>query len=83
MGNRRNKRSRRLETSSPDKALVEAHAETTNQGNETLTSDNTVHQETLGNYKLGSQLFEPLNLVKLATRSRRGPNPLNKRIMTG
>ena len=48
MGNKRNRRSRRNETPSPDRDLGEAQVETSMQGYETLTNNSTVIQEPLG-----------------------------------
>ena len=48
MGNKRNRRSRRNETPSPDRNLGEAQVETSMQGNKTLTNVSTVIQQPLG-----------------------------------
>ena len=48
MGNKRNRRSRRHETPSPERELSETQVETPMQGNETLTNVSTVIQEPLG-----------------------------------
>ena len=48
MGNRRNRRSRRLETPSPDREVEVTQVGTPITGNETLTNTNTVIQEDLG-----------------------------------
>ena len=45
MGNRRNRRSRRLETPFPDKEVEVTQVGTSITGNETLTNLNTVVQE--------------------------------------
>ena len=59
MGNRRNRRSRRLETPSPERSMERAQAETPNTGNITLTNNNVVVQENLGENRFGEQLVEP------------------------
>ena len=58
MRNRRNRRSRRLETPSAHKELSEAQIATPNQGDEALTNVNIVVQETLNDDELKPQLFE-------------------------
>ena len=59
MGNKRNRRSRRNETPSPDLDLGEAQEETSLQGNETLTNVSTVIQEPFGGNESSSNLIEP------------------------
>ena len=59
MGNKRNRRSRRLETPSPEKETSNTQVETPNTGNKTLTNVNTVVQERLGENNPRNQLFEP------------------------
>ena len=59
MGNKRNRRSRRHETPSPDRDLSEEQVETPMQGNETLTNVSTVIQEHLGENESRSNLIEP------------------------
>ena len=59
MGNRRNRRSRRLETPSPDRDAERTQVETPNTGNETLTNFNAVVQESLGENASGIQMVEP------------------------
>ena len=59
MGNRRNRRSRRLETPSPDRDAERTQVETPNTGNETLTNFNAVVQESLGENASGIQMAEP------------------------
>ena len=59
MGNKRNRRSRRLETPSPDRELSEPQVETPMQGNETLTNVSTVIQGPLGENENRSSLIEP------------------------
>ena len=59
MGNRRNRRSRRLETPSPERSMERAQDETPNTGNNTLTNNNVVVQENLGENRFGEQLVEP------------------------
>ena len=56
MGNKRSRRSRRLETPSPSR---EENVETPNPGNTTLTNSNLVDQENLGPNILENQLTEP------------------------
>ena len=59
MGNRRNRRSRRLETPSPERGTSEVRIETPSQGNETLTNVNLQSQESLGETDLRRRLVEP------------------------
>ena len=59
MGNRRNRRSRRLKTPSPDRDVEITQVGTPITGNETLTNVNTVIQRDLGENKLGEQFTEP------------------------
>ena len=56
MGNKRSRRSRRLETPSPSR---EEGVETPNPGNMTLTNSNLVDQENLGPNVLENQITEP------------------------
>ena len=56
MKNKRNRRSRGLETSSPSR---EENVETPNPSNVTLTNSNLVDQENLGPNILENQLTEP------------------------
>ena len=56
MGNKRSRRSRRLETPSPSR---EENVETPNPGNMTLTNSNLVDQKNLGPNTLENQLAEP------------------------
>ena len=58
MGNRRNRRSRRLETPSPDSEVERTQVETPNRGNETLTNFNTAVQKSLIENTQGVQLVE-------------------------
>ena len=59
MGNKRNRRSRRLETPSPERETSNTRVETPTTGNETLTNFNTVVQESLGKNTPRNQLVEP------------------------
>ena len=59
MGNKRNRRSRRLATPSPDRELSETHVETPNPGNATLTNSNVNVQEGLGDNSSINHLTEP------------------------
>ena len=62
MGNKRNRRSRRHETPSPERELSETQVETPMQGNETKcneTNVSTVIQEPLGENENRSSLIEP------------------------
>ena len=59
MGNKRNRRSRRLETPSPERESERTQVETSVTGNETLTNFNTVIQENLSENNSESQLSEP------------------------
>ena len=71
MGNRRNRRSRRLENPSPDRGVEVAQVETPITGNEILTNLNTVVRESLGENNLENQLPQPSqisNEVQVWTR---------------
>ena len=59
MGNKKNRRSRRLETPSPDRNPTEAQVDTSAQGNETLTNFNSVLQENLGKNVSENPMVEP------------------------
>ena len=59
MGNRRNRRSRRLETPSPEREVELTQVGTPITGNETLTNVNTVIQGDLGENNLEDQFTEP------------------------
>ena len=59
MGNKRNRRSRRLATPLPDRELSEKQVETPNPGNEFLTNSNVNVQEGLGENSSLYQLIEP------------------------
>ena len=59
MENRRNRRSRRLETPSPDREVEVTQIGTPITGNETLTYVNTVIQRDLGEDNLENQFTEP------------------------
>ena len=59
MGNRRNRRSRRFETPSPEREASEVRIETPSQGNETLTNVNVQSQESLGETESRPRLVEP------------------------
>ena len=59
MGNRHNRRSRRLGTPSRDREVEITHVETPNAGNETSTNPNNVVQESLGENNSENQLTEP------------------------
>ena len=48
MDNKRNRRSRRLETPSPERELERTQVDTSVKGNETLTNFITIVQENLG-----------------------------------
>ena len=58
MGNKRNRRSRRPATPSPDRELNETQVETPNPGNETSTNSNVNVQEGLGENSSSNQLTE-------------------------
>ena len=62
MGNKRNRRSRRLGTPSPERSLTEVQVETPTQGNDTLVNVDPNIQDNLDNFELGSQLIEPSQL---------------------
>ena len=62
MGNKRNRRSRRHETPSPERELSETQVETPMQGNETLTNVSTAIQEPLGENENRSSLIEPCQI---------------------
>ena len=59
MGNKRYRRSRRLETPSLEREIERTLVETSITGNETLTNFNTVFQENLGENNSENQLTEP------------------------
>ena len=59
MGNKRNRRSRRLETPSPEREVEVTQVGIPITGNETLTNSNTVVQENLGENNSEGQLIEP------------------------
>ena len=59
MGNKRNRRSRRLETPSPEREVNNTQLETPNTGNETLTNLNENVQGNLGDNVSENQLAEP------------------------
>ena len=59
MENRRNRRSRRLETPSPDREVEVTQVGTPITGNETLTTINTLVQGSLGKNNLENQFTEP------------------------
>ena len=59
MGNRRTRRSRRLQTPSPDKEVEITQAGTPITGIETLTNVKTVVQGSLGENNLENQFTEP------------------------
>ena len=58
MGNKRNGKSRRLCTPSPDRVLSETQVETSTQGSDTLTNVDQNVQRSLDNCELRSQLNE-------------------------
>ena len=62
MGNKRNRRSRRLGTPSPERSLTEVQVETPTQGNDTLVNVDSNIQGNLDNFERGSQLIEPSQL---------------------
>ena len=59
MGNKRNRRSRRLETPSPEREIERTQAETPISGNVTLTNNDTVIQSNLGENNPENNLVEP------------------------
>ena len=59
MGNKRNRRSRRLETPSPDREIEATQIETPKTGNEALVDLSNVVQENLGGNSSENQLTEP------------------------
>ena len=61
MGNKRNRRSRRFGTPSPERSLTEVQVETSPQGNDTLVNADSNIQD-LDNFELRSQLIEPSQL---------------------
>ena len=71
MGNKRNRRSRRLETPSPEREIERTQVETFITGNETLTNFNKVVQENLGENNSENQFTEPSQFS----------NEMNKRMM--
>ena len=82
MGNRRNRKSRRLETPSPDKEVKRTQVETPNIGPETLTNFITVAQESLGENNSGNQLVEPSQIsTEIQTWTENFKQKNNDRIM--
>ena len=82
MGNKRNRRSRRHETPSPDRELSKVQVETPMQCNETLTDVSTVIQEPLSENENRPNLIEPSqisNEVQVWTENFEQKN--NDRIM--
>ena len=59
MGNRRNQRSRRLKTPSPQRETSEIRVETPSQGSETLTNVILQSQENSGEVDLRPRITEP------------------------
>ena len=59
MGNKRNRRTRRSVTPSPDRELSETQVETPNPGNAALTNSNVDVQEGLRENSSMNQLTEP------------------------
>ena len=62
MGNKRNRRSRKLETLSPEREVNNTQVETPNTGNETVTNFNVNVQEGLGEGNSENQLTEPCQI---------------------
>ena len=62
MGNKRNRRSRRLGTPSPERELNETQVETSTQGNITLTNAESNIHGNLDNDELRNRLIEPSQL---------------------
>ena len=62
MGNRRDRRSRTLETPSPDREVEVTQVGTRITGNETLTNVNTVIQGDSGKNNLENQFTEPCQI---------------------
>ena len=58
MGNKRNRRSKRLATPSPDRELSKTQVETPNPGNATLTNSNVNVQKGLGDNSSINQLTD-------------------------
>ena len=59
MGNKRNRRSRRLETPSPEREENRIRVDSSETGNMTLTNSNLNVDENLGGLNLGNQLVAP------------------------
>ena len=59
MGNKRNRRSRRFATQSPDREVRETRIDSSESGNITLTNSNLNVQESLSEPNLENQLREP------------------------
>ena len=62
MGNKRNRRSRRLGTPSPERSFTEVQVETSPQGNDTLVKVDSNFQGDLDDFEIRSQLIEPSQL---------------------
>ena len=59
MGNKRNRRSRRLVTPSPEREIERTQTETSISGNVTLNNNDTVIQSNLGENNSENNLVEP------------------------
>ena len=71
MGNRKNRRSRRLETPSPDREIEVTQVEAPNTGNATLTNLNNEVQENLGENSSENHLTESTQISnKMQTRTQ-------------
>ena len=71
MGNKRNRRCRKLETLSPEREVNNTQVEAPNTGNETFTNFNVNVQESLGDGNSENQLTEPSqisNEIQLETQ---------------
>ena len=64
MGNKRNRRSRRLETPSPDREVEVTQIETPKTGNEALIDLSNVVQRNSGENSSENQLTEPSQMSK-------------------
>ena len=67
MGKKRNRRSRRLETPSPERETNNTQIETPSAGNDTLTNSNVIVQESLEDGASKTQLME-LSVISIEAK---------------
>ena len=82
MGNKRNRRPRRLRTLSPDGNLSETQLETSTQGNDTRTNIGSNTQGTSNNDEIRTQLIEPSKISnEIQAWTNNFEQKINDRIM--